>query len=123
MTNREFFNAIINSNINADLVAHAKAELEKLDAKNEKRKNTLTKAQKENESLKVEVLNYIKEKGSAVASEIGSALSMSTQKASSLCTLLKNDGLLTVSDLKVKGKGSVKQYTAVEVDEDEVSED
>lgn len=123
MTNREFFNAIINSNINADLVAHAKAELEKLDAKNEKRKNTLTKAQKENESLKVEVLNYIKEKGSAVASEIGSALSMSTQKASSLCTLLKNDGLLTVSDLKVKGKGSVKQYTAVEVDEDEASED
>lgn len=123
MTNREFFNAIINSNINADLVAHAQAELEKLDAKNEKRKNTLTKAQKENESLKVEVLNYIKEKGSAVASEIGSALSMSTQKASSLCTLLKNDGLLTVSDLKVKGKGSVKQYTAVEVDEDEASED
>lgn len=123
MTNREFFNAIINSNINADLVAHAKAELEKLDAKNEKRKNTLTKTQKENESLKVEVLNYIKEKGSAVASEIGSALSISTQKASSLCTLLKNDGLLTVSDLKVKGKGSVKQYTAVEVDEDEVSED
>ena len=34
MTNREFFNAIINANVNDELTAHATAELEKLDKRN-----------------------------------------------------------------------------------------
>ena len=114
MTNREFFNNVINNTITEEVKAHAKTELVKLDEKNEKRKNTLNKNQKENELLKVDVLNFIKEKGASVASAIGVGLGMSTQKASSLCTLLVKEGKLSVSDLKVKNKGTVKQYTLIE---------
>ena len=46
-----------------------------------------------------------------VASEIGKALGVSTQKASSLCVLMVKDGRLKVTDLKVKNKGTVKSYS------------
>lgn len=124
MTNREFFNAIINTDINADLVAHAKAELEKLDAKNAKRKNTPSKAQLENEPIKAKILEYIASNGSGIASAMASAIGVSTQKISSLCTLLVNEGKVEVSDLKIKGKGTVKQYTLAAVyGEGETDED
>ena len=37
MTNREFFNAIINANVSDELTAHATDELEKLDKRNAQR--------------------------------------------------------------------------------------
>ena len=58
--------------------------------------------------------------GSAVASDIGAALGISTQKASALCGLLVKEGKMTVVDTKVKNKGTVKQYTLVATDTDEV---
>ena len=109
--------AIINSNINADLVAHAKAELEKLDAKNEKRKNTQTKTQKENETIKVAIVDFIKENGASVASVIANGCGISTQKASALCKLLVEEKTLTVADIKVKNKGTLKQYALAVTEE------
>ena len=115
MTNRDFYTAIIdNPNVADDLKAFAQAEIDKLDARNDKRKNTQTKTQKENESVMNAILEYLTANGSDVASSIGSALSISTQKASALCKLLTDSGKLTVADVKVKGKGTLKQYTIVE---------
>lgn len=119
MTNREFYTAIIaNPNVAEDIKTFAKGEIDKLDARNDKRKNTQTKAQKENESVMASILTHLAN-GSAVASDIGSALGISTQKASALCKLLVNSGKVTVADIKVKNKGTVKQYTLVASDTSE----
>ena len=119
MTNREFYTAIIsNENISADLKSFAQSEIDKLDARNDKRKNTQTKAQKENEGVMTAILDHLAN-GSAVASDIGSALGISTQKASALCKLLVDSKKVTVEDIKVKNKGTVKQYTLVPTDTDE----
>ena len=123
MTNREFYTAIIgNPNVADDLKAYAQSEINKLDVRNDKRKNTQTKAQKENEGVMTSILEHLAN-GSAVASEIGSALGISTQKASALCKLLVNDGKLTVADIKVKNKGTLKQYTLAEPAAEESAED
>ena len=115
MTNREFYTAIIaNANVADDLKTYAQGEIDKLDARNDKRKNTQTKAQKENEGIMTAIVDTITANGAMVASEIGTALNISTQKASALCKLLVDGGKLTVADVKVKNKGTVKQYSAVE---------
>ena len=119
MTNREFYTAILaNESINADIKAFAQNEIDKLDARNDKRKNTQTKAQKENEGIMTAILDHLAN-GSAVASDIGTALGISTQKASALCKLLVDSKKVTVEDIKVKNKGTVKQYTLVTSDTDE----
>ena len=110
MTNREFYKAVINAVENEELKAFAQAEIDKLDKKNEKRKNTQTKTQKENEGVKNSIVALLEEKGSMVASVIATELGISTQKASALCKQLVEEKELTVADIKVKNKGTLKQY-------------
>ncbi len=118
MTNRDFYTAIIaNPNVSDDLKTFAQGEIDKLDARNDKRKNTQTKAQKENEVIMTSILDHLAN-GSAVASDIATAVGISTQKASALCKLLVDNGKVTVADIKVKNKGTVKQYTLVATDTD-----
>jgi predicted HTH transcriptional regulator len=111
MTNREFFKAIIGSEVNEELKAFAQEQIDKLDNKNEKRKNTQTKTQKENEGIKTQIVNLIEENGSMVASVIATELEISTQKASALCKQLVEEKELVVADIKVKNKGTLKQYS------------
>jgi hypothetical protein len=113
MTEREFLNLVINGDINEDVKAYATEGIAKLDAKNEKRKNTPTKEQLANEGLKANILALLEGK-SMVASDIGASLGVSTQKASALCQLLVKEGKLSVADIKVKNKGAVKSYSLVE---------
>ena len=115
MTEREFLNLVINGNINEDVKAYATEGIAKLDAKNEKRKNTPTKEQLANEGLKSNILELLAN-SPMVASEVGASLGVSTQKASALCTLLGKEGKISVADIKVKNKGTVKQYTLVTSD-------
>lgn len=110
MTNREFYNAIINHEVNDEVIAMAKAEIEKLDARNEKRRNTLTKEQKANEEVKGAIVEFIGDKSEVVASDIAKGLDLSTQKVSALCKQMVENGVLAVSEVKVKGKGAVKGY-------------
>lgn len=113
MTNREFLNAVINGNIGENEVAYATAEIAKLDARNDKRKNTLSKEQEANIEVKENILNAIGDKPQ-VASVIAGILGISTQKVSALCRQLVDEGKLVVRDIKVKGKGTVKEYACVE---------
>ena len=122
MTNREFYKAVIGANVSEELKEFAQGEIDKLDAKNEKRKNTQTKAQKENETVKVAIVDFIKENGSSVASVIATGVGISTQKASALCKLLCEDKVLVVSDIKVKNKGTLKQYALADNGEDTVED-
>ena len=114
MTNREFYNAIINGEVTDEVVAMAKAEIEKLDARNEKRRNTLTKEQKENEDRKAVILAYLKDNAKALAADIGHACDYSTQRVSALCKQLVESGDIKVEDIKVKGKGVLKAYSLAE---------
>ena len=118
MKDREYLNAILAiEGISEALTNETNARLAKLDEKNEKRKNTQTKAQKENEGVKTAILaNLADGNGKAVASALATALGISTQKASALCKLLVDEGKLTVAEIKVKGGGKVKEYTLVEVE-------
>jgi Fic family protein len=109
MTYREFFNAVINNEITDEVIAMAKAEIVKLDNRNEKRRNTLTPEQKENEALKAKMLEGLN--GTVIASEVASKYGISTQKASALLRQIVEDGKATVGAVKVKGKGTVKAYT------------
>ena len=109
MTNREFYNAIINSEVSDELKAFASAEIDKLNARNDKRRNTLTKEQIANEGLKKDIVAFIGV-GSKTASEIASALEISTQKVSALAKQLVDNGTLAKHEVAVKGKGKVLAY-------------
>jgi hypothetical protein len=110
MTNRDYLNLVASGNINEEVKAWALGEIAKLDSKNAKRKDTETKTQRENKVLMAQVVETIGD-GSMVASDIAKALGVSTQKASALCVLLVKEGTLSVADLKVKNKGTVKCYS------------
>lgn len=114
MTEREFLTKVLAiEGLAEDMTSYANESLDKLNARNEKRKNTQTKTQKENEGIKTAIYDLLVEGGANVASAIGTALGISTQKASGICGLLVKEQRVTVADIKVKGKGTVKQYTAV----------
>ena len=121
-TEREFYTKVLAAEgVSDEVKEYATKGIEKLNAKNEKRKGVQTKVQRENEGVKSAILEHLAG-GASVASAIGTALGISTQKASSLCTLLVKEGKVTVADVKVKGKGAVKQYTLVITEEDSEEE-
>lgn len=111
MTNREFYTAIVNNNVTDEVVAFANAEIDKLDARNEKRRTTLTKAQEANVGVKENIKEYLGTVPSAVAADIAQACTVSTQKVSALCRQMVESGEIKVTDIKVKGKGTVKSYS------------
>ena len=120
MTEREFLNKVLAiEGIDKELSDYASEGIAKLDARNDKRKNTQTKAQKENEGIMTSIVDLLANEGAKVASSIGASLGISTQKASALCKLLVNEGKVTVADVKVKNMGTVKQYSLAEGDTDE----
>ena len=106
MTNREFFTAIVNGTLTEDVVAKAHEEIEKLDARNAKRANTLSKTQKDNLPL-IEKIASLLTSEPKLASELAKEMEISTQKASAL--VKKVEGV-SVCDVKVKGKGTQKGY-------------
>ena len=114
MTNREFFTAIVNSEVSDELKAFATEAIEKLDARNAKRASKPSKKSLENEPIKAKIAEYLgrtDEHDFATASEISAELEISTQKASALCRQMVANGVLKVEDVKVKGKGTQKAYS------------
>lgn len=112
MTMRKFFEAVIAiEGAPADVIAKAESEIAKMDAANAKRQSKPSKTAVANEPIKAGIVSLLTEQGAMVASDIATALSISTSKASALCRQLVADEVLTVTDVKVKGKGTVKQYS------------
>lgn len=119
MTNREFLNAIIDNKVTDKEIAAAKAILAKLDERNEKRRNTLSKSQKENVGVKTAIKAFLATNPNAFASVIGAGCGISTQKASALCRQMVESGEMTVKEVKVKGKGALKAYALAVVEDNE----
>lgn len=109
-TKRDFLNAVITGEITEKEQEYAKAALEKLDAVNEKRRNTPTKAQKENAGLVeglVAILTDVPKTAPEIAAELGT---MNHQKATAVAKAAVAAGLAVQVDTKVAKKGTQKGY-------------
>lgn len=107
MTLRDMFTEIVNGNLTDEVVAKATEEIAKLDARNAKRRETVSKKALENAPI-IEAIKGVLTEEPQTATEIAEKVEISTQKASAL---LKQIEGLTVSDVKVKGKGTRKAYS------------
>lgn len=92
----------------AELCAKEAAALEKATQRNAEKR---AEKNAENAPLYEQILEYIGA-DARTASEIAPVLEVSVQKASSLLRQLVAEGRLTVTDVKVKGKGTQKAYAA-----------
>jgi phage shock protein A len=78
----------------------------------------------ENDSFKSAILAALADGTTKKACDLATALNVSTQKISALAKQLVDCGAITVSDVKVKGKGTVKGYTLVIAEDGEdIAED
>ena len=121
MTNREFFNAIVTANINADITAHAVAEIAKLDKKNAKRKATEGEIKTENKPIAEAIVTALAN-GSMISSDLAKAIGQSTQKTNGVAGEMVKLGMLTKTKVKVKNKGEVTAYALAVTDTDTADE-
>lgn len=114
MTKREFFEAVIEKVEDAELKLFAEKEIEKMNERNAKRKNTPSKVALANEPIKEAIRTYVIGcEEPQIASVIAEKVEISTQKASALCRQLVADHYFDVTEVKVKGKGKVKAYSPI----------
>ena len=124
MNEREFLTAVINGTITADVIAHATEGIAKLDARNEKRKATLTKAQKENEPIAQAILDTLAAHPNGVLGvDLATAIGQTTQKTNGVAGNLVKEGKVVKTKVKVKGKGELTHYALAPTTTAEVAED
>lgn len=113
MTNREFYNAVIEANVNEELTAFATAALEKMDTRLATRKNTPTKAQTENAALAQELASMMEAGTTYTAAMVAEMLGVNQSKATSVLKVLGTSMEIEVTEVKQTGKRPVKGYTIV----------
>lgn len=116
MTQRTFLEMVVNANISDEMTAYAMERIKHLDDVNEHRKAKGSKTQRANAEVKKAILASLEENTVYTASqvaEMGIEGITSTQKASALLRQMTETGELTVTDIKIKGKGKVKGYSLV----------
>lgn len=113
MTKREFYTAVINGEVNEELIAFAEGEIEKLDAENARNAAKRAEKAKENEPYFEKILALISA-DPVVASEVAAHLEVSTSKASSLLRTMVKDEKIAEYPEKIKsGKSKVNGYVAI----------
>jgi type II secretory pathway predicted ATPase ExeA len=122
-TEREFLTAIVKGDFGTEFTDFAKARIAALDKKNAQRKvsKSALAHKAENDGFKSAILAALADGTTKKASDLATALNVSTQKISALAKQLADSGVITVSDVKVKGKGTVKGYTLVTAEDGETS--
>lgn len=106
MTQRDFYTAVINANLNEEMTSFATEAIAKLDARNAKRASTPSKTQIANAPI-IEAISRVLTDEPMLASKIAELCGISVNKASALAK--KVEGVKVV-DVKVKGKGTQKGY-------------
>jgi len=115
MTNREFYTAVINANINDELTEYATAEIEKLDATNAKRREKAAEksAEKNAEKAPIREALYNALTGEAQTATMlieATGLDIKPQSIPSLMKPFVEAGTVLKVDVKVKGKGTQRGY-------------
>lgn len=114
MTNRDFYTAISkNESLSDDLRTFALEAIDKLDKHNKARSSKPTKTQLENEPIKKAILEYLGGRTSALASDIGTALGITTSKAQGVCGVLVKENKVKVCKVKVPKVGERNSYSIV----------
>ena len=113
MTKRDFYTAISNGEMTDELKAMAYAEIEKMDAANEKRKEKVSKKAAENQPIIDRIVNEILTAEPMTATDIAAVIELSVQKTSSLCRAAVAQGKAVQSEVKVPKKGPQKAYALV----------
>ncbi len=119
MTNRELYNAIINNNITAEVVAKAREEIAKLDARNLAKAEKPNKKQVENEPIAKAIVEYLTDKGEVLGVDLATAIGQTTNKTNGVAGNLVKEGVLVKGKQKVKGKGEMTTYALAPTDEGE----
>ena len=125
MTQREFFNAVITANISTEMNDYAQELIDKLDRKNENRKNSTSPKQKANADFKTEIYNYMAETPNRAftAKELADKYNtaenpITTQRISALMKQMVNTGTVTVFRAKDSKKNMVNWYQVTRTDEE-----
>ena len=116
ITMRQFFEAVIASDIAPSYKEKAKAEIAKLDATNAKRAEKAKEKSAENAPIKQAIFDFLVANGTKTTAEIAMGVAIlegSAPKASAMCRQMVEEGRLTASEVKVPKKGKAKAYTAV----------
>ena len=111
MTTREFYQAVVDNKIDADVLSKAQELIDALDAKNAKRKTTPTKEQKEAAARREAVLAFLKEQTEPVTRDtIAGVLGITPAQATAACKALGD--AVTKTEVKVeKSKKIVYQIS------------
>ena len=122
MTNREFYTAIAeNEALSKDIRNHATEAITALDKRNASRKDKPTKTQVENEGLMNTLVATLVENGKGMlASELATAMEVSTQKITGLCRNLAKENRVVGIPTKVKNKGTLIMWCIPSDTEDTV---
>lgn len=110
MTKREFYVAVSNGEMDEELMNYATAEIEKMDAANEKRKEKTSKKAEENQPLIDRIVNEILTTEPKTATDIAAVIELSVQKTSALCRAAVAQGKAVQSEVKVPKRGNQKAY-------------
>jgi len=112
MTTRQHLEAIANGTISGLTRDWARGQIEKLDARNSKRKEKPTKTALENAPIKATILDYLTEnKGNKYTEvELGAVVEATHNKAGSLVRQLVAEGKVSVEETKIPKVGKRKVY-------------
>ena len=103
MTIREFYNEVINANINEGMTNKASELIAALDARNDKRKSTESKEKKEAAERRNAVLEFLKtHEGAFTRDQISFEINMDPAKVTGACTALIKEGLVVKSEVKIE---------------------
>lgn len=106
MTSREYFQAVLNAHISEEMDTMSATLIQRLDAKNEKRKTTPTKQQKEAAERRAAVHEFLKKQTDPVTRDaIAEALGISPAQAGAACKALGE--AVKKSEIKVDKKSKV----------------
>ena len=103
MTSREYFVAVLNAHISDEMDTVSTQMIERLDAKNAKRKATDSKEKIASRERRESVLEFLKENSEHIYTrdEIAEHVGISAGQVSAACKVLVADGLVTKSEVKV----------------------
>lgn len=110
MKEREYLNAVLAiEGLSDKMKEETEARLAKIDEKNEKRKSTQTKTQKENAPIAQAIITALGG-GAMLGVDLATAIGQTVNKTNGVAGNLVKEGVLTKTKIKVKGKGDLTQY-------------
>lgn len=117
MNERTYLNAVLAlPNLSDELKEETNARLDKMNAKNEKRKTMPTKTQKENEPIAKAIVEALAN-GGMLGLDLATAIGQTPNKTNGVAGNLVKEGVLIKTKVKVKGKGDMAHYELAPTDE------